>query len=434
MGSRAGRPPGGEHFPVLGTAMRRRNAPSKDSSMAGQRSSLLFGCAIAVSFFAGCIAGEKSLEYLGEAQVDHYKAVAAEIAYPHQHEPHPDAVRMTDAPRTVWDRNHDEVRDISLQEALQIALTNNSVIRSRAQFLSPANTIYTNSDLVPSIYDPAIQASGFLFFGRGLESALSAFDAQLATSMFWGRNEVPLNVPPAAGVPSAAVDETGAFSAALTKQFASGGLLSVAHTMNYLGTNAAGVMFPSSYTGTLRAEYRHPLWAGAGSEFTRIAGPIAQGFRGITGTDQGVVIARINQDLSLADFEASVRNLVKDVEDLYWELYLKYRVYDTAVTARNSALVTWREAKAKLDVGGVQGFRPADEAQARDRYFETRAAAESALADLYTTEIAFRRLLGMPVNDGTILRPSDEPVTAEFVPDWKICLVEALTRRVELRK
>ncbi|NOX56179.1 MAG: TolC family protein, partial [Planctomycetes bacterium] len=402
--------------------------------MARQHGKLLVACGVAASLLAGCIAGEKSLQYLGEAQVEHYKSVAAEIDYPHQHEPLPDTVRLTDGPRTVWDRTHDEVRDISLQESFQIALMNNSIIRSRAQFLSPANTMYTNSDLVPSIYDPAIQASGFLFFGRGLESALSAFDAQFATTMFWGRNETPLNLPPTPGVPSSAVDETGAFSAALTKQFASGGLLSVAHTMNYLGSNASGLMFPSSYTGTVRAEYRHPLWAGAGTEFTRIAGPIAQSFRGITGTDQGVVIARINHDLTLADFEASVRNLVKDVEDLYWELYLKYRVYDTAVTARNSALITWREAKAKLEVGGVQGFRPADEAQARDRYFETRAQTEAALADLYTTEISFRRLLGMPVNDGTILRPSDEPVTAEFVPDWKICLVEALTRRVELRK
>ena len=204
--------------------------------------------------------------------------------------------------------------------------------------------------------------------------------------------------------------------------------------MNYLGSNQFGLLFPSSYSGYVRAEYRQPLLAGAGVEYTRIAGPIAYSFRGITGTDQGVVIARINQDISLIQFEASIRDLVKDVEKSYWDLYLKYRLYDTAVTARNSALRTWREAKAKLDVGGVRGFRPADEAQARDRYFQTRSEAEAALANLYTAEIAFRRLLGLPVNDGTILRPSDSPVMAKFVPNWEVCLTEALTKRVELRR
>ncbi len=388
---------------------------------------------VAAWSLAGCWATDEQLHYLGEGEdVDaYYKSVVEEISYAHVHEPHPEEVRKTLPPPTLWDRKHYKVRDISLQEALQIALRNNSIIRSSAQFLSPANILLTNPQLVPSIYDPALQETGFLFFGRGLESALAAFDAQFATSMFWGRNELPQNSLLYPGF--SLREETGQFRASLSKQFATGGLLSLFHTMNYTGSNQPGLLFPSSYLGTLRAEYRQPLLAGAGIEFTRIAGPIAQSFRGITGTDQGVVIARINQDISLAQFEAAIRDLVKDVEDSYWELYLRYRLYDTAVTARNSALRTWREAKAKLDVGGVRGFRPADEAQARDRYFETQADVQAALADLYTAEIAFRRLLGLPVSDGTILRPSDEPVTAQFIPDWEVCLAEALTRRVELR-
>src|SRR5439155_17098149 len=33
-----------------------------------------------------------------------------------------------------------------------------------------------------------------------------------------------------------------------------------------------------------------------------------------------------------------------------------------------------------------------------------------------------------------IIRPADEPTTAEFLPDWRSSLVEALCRRVEVRK
>ncbi len=42
----------------------------------------------------------------------------------------------------------------------------------------------------------------------------------------------------------------------------------------------------------------------------------------------GVVLARIRTDRALADFEASVRNLVSDVEVAYWELYFAYRSLD----------------------------------------------------------------------------------------------------------
>ncbi|MBW3543730.1 MAG: TolC family protein, partial [Planctomycetes bacterium] len=230
------------------------------------------------------------------------------------------------------------------------------------------------------------------------------------------------------------VQETGEFRTALEKQFAYGGSLSTFHAWNYLGSNAPGQLFPTSYTGTLGAEYRHPLLAGAGPEFTRIAGPIANAFGGLTGVNQGVVIARINADITLADFEAAVRNLVLETEDLYWNLYLAYRLYDTAVVARNSALESWRKAKDTLDVGGAPGFTRSQEAQARDQYFFTRTQAEQALAALYETETSLRRMLGMPVNDGTILRPVDEPTSTMLVLDWHVSLAEALTNRVELRR
>src|SRR5690606_12325892 len=128
----------------------------------------------------------------------------------------------------------------------------------------------------------------------------------------------------------------------------------------------------------------------------RVAGPTNPNFSAITGVNQGVLIARINNDITVADFEISVRALLKDVEDVYWNLYLSYRNYDVAVIARNSALRSWREAKDILEVGGIEGFRPADEAQAKDRYFETRAQVEAALNEIYLNEVELRRLMGLP--------------------------------------
>jgi outer membrane protein TolC len=173
------------------------------------------------------------------------------------------------------------------------------------------------------------------------------------------------------------------------------------------------------------------LLAGSGVDFTRVAGPTNPAFGSIAGVSQGVSIARINQDLSLADFEIAVRTALRDIENSYWDLYLSYRLYDTSVTAYESAFQTWREAQTKLEVGTL---KKADELQARDRLYETKSSLELALNQLYQTESELRRLVGLPMNDGTVLRPAEEPIVAELKPDWQACLVDGLTQRVELRR
>ncbi|HLQ45412.1 MAG TPA: TolC family protein, partial [Planctomycetaceae bacterium] len=344
--------------------------------------------------------------------------------------------------------------DVSLTQAIQMAIQNNSMIRTRADNRA-ASAILSAGDRAPSAYDPTIQETGVLFGGRGVTAALSAFDAQLSSTMTWGRNELPQNNLFAGGGVGAGgvlVSETGNFQSQLSKQFATGGLVTLGHQMNYLGNNLPSGMSPmpgmpptpgkptpvelfsSAYTGNVSAQYTQPLLAGSGTEYTRIAGPISQNLGGLSGVSQGVVIARINQDLSLADFESGVIAMLKDVEDLYWELSLRYREYDTAVSARNSALQSWREAHRILEAGGKAGFKPSDEAQARDFYFQARAATETALSNVYSAEVVLRRILGLSVNDGRIMRPSDELATAQFLPSWEVCLTEALTQRVELRK
>lgn len=387
---------------------------------------------------AGCRSGNKPLAYLyrGDSELTHYKQAATKIDYPDVHTHLPQQNALTDSPRRIRDPRKDELWDVTLEEALHRALANNPIIRNNAQFLSPANPLLTNPEAAVSVFDPAIQESGVLFGQRGVEAALADFDAQFTTSMLWSRDEQIQNNRFLSGglAPGATLTEENAvFNAQLRKQMATGGTLSLTHNWNYSLNNVPSRLFGSVYTGSLRADYRHPLWAGSGTEFTRIAGPVGNNVTGVTGVNQGVVIARINNDISIADFEASVRNLAKDVEDLYWDLAFAYHTYDAEIVARNSALNTWRDVEALARVGAERGGT-ADEAQARDNYFESRARAENALADIYELEGRLRRLLGLPVNDGRIIRPVDEPVVAEFLPDWHVSLAEALTRRVELRR
>ncbi|MGE3316414.1 MAG: TolC family protein, partial [Planctomycetaceae bacterium] len=254
-----------------------------------------------------------------------------------------------------------------------------------------------------------------------------------STSMIWGRNEqVQNNRFNSGGLEPGDTlkEETGVFQSRLQKQFADSGSFAVSHNWNYALNNVPTRLFGSVYDGNIRAEYRRPLWARSGTEFTRIAGPNATISSGV---NQGVVISRINNDITVADFELNMQNLLRDVENAYWDLSLAYRAWHSETTALESALGTWREVKARLDEGLERGSA-SDEAQARDNYFESQARVESALADLYSSEGQLRRLIGLTVNDGRVIRPKDEASVAEFILDWHMALAEGITRRVELRR
>ena len=58
----------------------------------------------------------------------------------------------------------------------------------------------------------------------------------------------------------------------------------------------------------------------------------------------------------------------------------------------------------------------------------------SGIVGVYGTERNLRRLMGIPANDGRLIRPADEPSIAKRVFAWQESLGMALDRRVELRR
>ena len=388
----------------------------------------------------GCLKRTAALHYFenspsaGTGEVQFYKDYATRIAEPCP-DPGPlsETAIFTDPPRRLRHPRKDDLLDLTLPDAIHLALQNSDIIRTNGEFLSPGNALMRNPEAVPSVFDVAIQESGVLFGRRGVEAALSDFDAQFTTTMTWNRNEqVQNNLFESGGLlpGDTLTSDNAQFSSQVAKTMADGSQFAVSHNWDYTYNNAAGRLFPSVYTGFLRAEYRRPLLAGSGEEFTRINGPIGQSLTGVTGVSQGVVIARINADISIADFELAVTALVKETEDAYWDLALAYRTYDAEKVAQSSALRTWQETEAKAP----QLAPAAEVAQALDNYYDTRFRAENALADIYALESRLRRLVGLPVNDGRIIRPVTEPAIAEFLPDWRISLAQALTNRAELRR
>ncbi|MBU4399660.1 MAG: TolC family protein, partial [Planctomycetes bacterium] len=358
----------------------------------------------------------------------HYKGVATEIEYPDVETERLADAENAQAPFSLQRKDNREIWDLTLEEAMRISLMNNKVMRNiSGQVQGPPDFIARNPELAPTIYDPAIAESNPR---TGPEAALSAFDAQVSASLTWEKLDTPQNVDPAYAFifPNVARDDLGTFQAKVSKIAASGGQFSLGHNVAYDLSNRPSRAWPSDWNVNLAAEVRQPLLQGAGTQFNRIAGPGAT-----PGNYNGVMIARINTDIALADFEAAVRNLVSDVEVAYWELYFQYRSLDAVIAGRDSALQTWRKIYT-LYTHGARGGEAEKEAQAREQYFLFRSTAEQSLNNLYSTEAKLRYMLGLAATDGRLIRPKDEPTTAKVVFDWHEVLSEGLVRSVELRE
>jgi outer membrane protein TolC len=372
--------------------------------------------------------------FFDDGDLSHYVGVASNLDVPDVDLESLDEVEGALPPLTLSNFKPESIDDLSLEEAVRIALENSKVMRNLGGVAfgptgaqgSPS-TLLSNPGAAATTLDPAITETDPRF---GIESALSAFDARFSTSAFWEKNDSPVNTRFSSSIFSQVnQQDLGTFQARLAKTNATGGTTALTHNVRYEQSNSP-LRDPiwSDWSTNIEAEFRQPLMQGFGVQYNRIAGPGA-----IPGFNAGVMIARLRADTSLADFEAGVRNLVSDVERAYWNLYFAYRHLDAVTKGRDATLQTWRQVYAKWEVGG-EGGGTQNEAQARQQYFQFRAAVEEAQSNLYKTENILRYIMGLAATDGRLFRPSDEPTTAKANFDWYESYAESLVRSVELRR
>lgn len=339
------------------------------------------------------------------------------IEYPDVQTESLDEVTNTKSPITLSKPNFDKPWDLPLQEAVQTALRNSKVIRNLGS-VTPfgfADGLSGRTAGATTVYDPAIFETDPR---TGVQAALSEFDAQFTTSMFWQKTDRPQNVSTNdfGFVPFNYQQDLGQIDLGLTKKAATGTQFSLRNQTIYDKNNRGfGRALPSDWYTAIEGEVSHPLLRGNGTMVNRIP----------------LLLARINTDVSVAMFESAVRNMVLDVENTYWDLYTAYRNLEAAKIARDSAQVTWKIAYEKM-VGGIETAQA--EAQAQEQYFFFQAQVETAWNDLLRAEQSMRWLMGLSPTDGRVIRPSDEPAQAKVVFDWQQSHEEALIRSVELRQ
>lgn len=379
----------------------------------------------------GCTAGPRVLSKLPpgphDTQASYHANVGLKIEYPDAREvasPVSDAALSSIAPLAFHDPAQLPTVNMELAEAVRLAVSQSPVLRS------VGGSIVQAPQGSATVYDPAMSYANPL---GGVEAALADFDAQLSGALNWAHNEFPNNVQTgglgAAFNPPSSRQNASNFRSEISKQTAQGARFSLRHIVAYDRNNRPFREFPSDFTGWVEAEWRQPLMQGAGTTFNRIAGP-----NSAIGQYNGVLIARINNDISLADFEAAVINLVSDVEQTYWQLYGAYRELEIQLRARESALrmYQFREAWNQAELGAKKELP-----QAESEYHLFASQVENALAGpngIYAIEQRLRYLLGMPAADGTLIKPITEPQSVKVVFDWQSALDQSLSRRVEVRR
>ena len=377
---------------------------------------------------------QKPFYFLDDGDLSHYVGVASEIEIPDLELESLDEVNGALPPFTLENATPDSFEDLTLEQAVRNALENAKVMRDLGGVAFGANgaqgtpsTLLSNPLGASTVWDPAMVQSDPRF---GEEGALAAFDAQLTTSMFWEKNDSPINVGGFGGQFFSRVNQQdlGTFQTRLSKTNATGGTTSITHNVRYEQSNSPLRMYASDYQTNIEMEFRQPLAKGAGVQFNRIGGPGA-----IPGFNAGIMIARLRTDTSLNDFESGVRNLVRSVEEAYWNLYYAYRFLDTVRAGRDSGYQTWREVNAKRQVG-ARGGGTQEEAQARQQLWRFQAELENAQSNLFKTESILRYTMGLSPTDGRLFRPADDPTTAKVNFEWHEIHAESQARSIELRK
>ena len=148
---------------------------------------------------------------------------------------------------------------------------------------------------------------------------------------------------------------------------------------------------------------------------------------------EGVSSARINVDVSLAELEIGMLNLLTDTENVYWELSFAWRNLETSNTALNSARQTWKETHLRY-IAGTSDGEAKEESQAREQYFQFKSTTQTLLNELLRAESRLRYVMGVSSADGRLIRPTDTPTVAKVSFDWREITEEALAHSPELRR
>ena len=330
-------------------------------------------------------------------------------------------------------------RELTLREAIEHAMSSARVLRDLG------GTVLRVPQAIASGETKGLQETNPQ---ESIEAALAAFDAQFYALGKWQNNDRRFNNRFFGGGANAFKQDTHDYVFQISKRTTTGAEFAVRSVTDYDANNATGNRVPSAWQTQLHAEARQPLLQGGGMTFNRIAGPAAR-----PGVYNGVLIAKVNNDITNAEFQLRARDYVSNVINAYWDLYFAYRDLDAKKQALERSRLTWKSYEAQKTSNRASGT---NEALAREQFFRFQSELHDAIAGktaqrtqvnnasaggaftgiggVQAAERRLRLLIGMPLNDQSLLRPADEPIVAPIIYDWESIAIEATMLRGELEQ
>lgn len=350
-------------------------------------------------------------------------------------------------PLTLRDQEITSFMDLTLEDAVNIAMKNTKTIRATGrpvlvglQQIQGTNVDVIGNPDVPTIYDVGIRetepstlfipgqiasaellsTNSTLDTNQGVEAALAEFDAHVSSSLFWNTTDRPRNFvfPNLEQQNNEASDVS--YQTEIAKKSATGTIFRARTAMdfnsnnNILGVNQA---LESQYTARLELEVNQPLLRGRGTAINRTP----------------IIVARLGGDQTLANTEFFLQNMLTNIELAYWDLHNAYRQFEVAKESVENAVKVYNIEKDNFEIGGSQRSTKATVARATEQYHSFVGQLQVAYANMQQRETQLRLLLGLSSGDGNFIRPIDEPVSGQVEFDWYQTINEALVRRPNLR-
>ena len=399
---------------------------------------LLIVAATLVSPLAGC----RSYHNLPETIGNNTAPVDAIMRNVDAGAPPTSTIETTKAPLTLRspaDFDKVEYLDWSLQQTINVAMSNDSVLRDLGATVLRAPQAVATQEL-QGLAEADPQA--------GIEAALSAFDTQFTAIGKFQNNDRRFNNRFFGGGSNAFQQDVHDYLLQFSKRTATGAQLAVRSVTDYDANNATGNLTNSAWQTQFHVEARQPLLQGAGATFNRIAGPGSR-----PGVYNGVLIAKVNNDITATKFRQSTRDYLSNVINAYWDLYFAYRDLSAKRDSLDRSRSTWQGYQAQKTQGRQPG---ANEALAREQYYRFESDMQDAitgklvqrtavnnsssggsfagLSGVQAAERRLRLLIGMPISDEMLIRPSETPSIAPIAFDWDSISVEAMQLRSELQQ
>ncbi len=289
-------------------------------------------------------------------------------------------------------RREGNYRELSLRDAIRLALSN-------------------NLDLAIENFNEEINRTNIL-------STKGFFDPQVSFTVGIDSSESPTTNTLTAGGDIAVFSRDGfTWNSSFSQNLPYGGDIRLALNNSRTSNNSTFNTFNPSYNTGFNVTFRQPLWRGFID----------------TSTERQLKIQNLDSQISDLNFEQRVSEIVRNVQDRYWDLVEAIESYEAQRESLNLAVIRYQDSQKRVEIGieaPIEITSARSEAATRE---QTLIQSEVGISD---ADNDLKELLApdphAPIWDVRVI-PVDRPVVEDIQISLQDAIRIAQERRPELK-